>query len=116
MREVPPNREAGEQRFGDASTHLPPFRLRNAGYNSGMIEAVAANTKLHRRFCEAVRTRRLELGLTQAVVAQRLGISVPTYSAIENGRASPSLDQVERVAKALECDGGDLLTLEKSVA
>lgn len=72
-------------------------------------------TTLHRRFCIAVKRRRHELGLTQAQVSSRLGITVPSYSAIENGRASPTLDQVERVAAALECDAADLIAAENSV-
>jgi len=103
----------GESRstFGAScdNASAPPFYNRNVGYNAGMIETVPAKTKLHRRFCDAVRAHRVELGLTQAVVAARLGVTAPTYNAIESGKASPTLDQVERVAKALGCDPSELL-------
>jgi transcriptional regulator with XRE-family HTH domain len=72
-------------------------------------ESVPAKTKLHRRFCDAVRAHRIASGLTQAAVAARLGVTAPTYNAIESGKASPTLDQVERVARALGCDPSELL-------
>ena len=65
--------------------------------------------KLHKRFLANLRARRLELGLTQADVADRLGIAQPSYAAIESGRRNPGLDVVERVALALDCDSADLL-------
>jgi transcriptional regulator with XRE-family HTH domain len=66
------------------------------------MEQMAAATPVHRAFCENVRDRRKQLGLTQEAVAEMLGISQPTYAGIEAGRRVPGLDVVERVAEALE--------------
>lgn len=62
---------------------------------------MAKDSRLHRVFCDNVKRRRKELGLTQGEVAERLGVSQPAYAAIETGRNDPSLDVVERVAVAL---------------
>jgi transcriptional regulator with XRE-family HTH domain len=67
------------------------------------------NVELHKRFTANVRRRRLTLGLTQLQVAEELGISQPSYAAIETGRRNPGLDVVEKVAKALDCEAADLL-------
>lgn len=67
------------------------------------------DTRLHQVFCDNVRRRRLELELTQHDVAKRLDVSQPAYAAIEAGRCSPSLDTVQRVAEALECNPAQLL-------
>lgn len=70
---------------------------------------MAKDCTLHRMFCQRVIERRKELGLTQAQVSNRLGISQPAYAQIESGKSCPSLDVVERVATALECTGSELL-------
>lgn len=65
--------------------------------------------ELHQRFLTNIRRRRAALGLTQADVADRLGIKQASYAAIESGRRNPGLDVVDEVAQALECDGTELL-------
>lgn len=50
----------------------------------------------------AIRRRRRSLGLTLAAVATRSGLSVPFLSQIENERARPSAQSLDRVARALE--------------
>lgn len=71
---------------------------------------MAASTSLHKAFCENVRSRRGQLGLTQKDVAARLGISQPAYAFMEAGRTVPGIDVVERVAKALNIPPALLLT------
>ncbi len=70
---------------------------------------MAADSPLHRIFCDNLRARRKELGLTQAQVAKTLGVDQSTYSQIENGRAAPTLSTVERVALALDTSWSELL-------
>ncbi|GAA2554221.1 MULTISPECIES: helix-turn-helix domain-containing protein [Streptomyces] len=57
----------------------------------------------------AVRRRRRALDLTLAVVAERSGLSVPFLSQIENERARPSQNSLERVADALRTTAVELL-------
>lgn len=71
---------------------------------------MAASTTLHKAFCENVRSRREQLGLTQKDVALRLGVSQPTYAALEGGKAVPGIDIVERVGRALNITPALLLT------
>lgn len=71
---------------------------------------MAASTALHKAFCENVRARRDQLGLTQKDVAERLGVSQPTYAALEAGKSVPSIDIVDRVARALGLSPALLLT------
>ena len=58
-------------------------------------------TALHEGFCQSVRVWRKELGLTQADLAERLGVTQEAVSAIERGKGSPSLDSIEKVAAAM---------------
>lgn len=59
-------------------------------------------SELHKTFMANVRARRHELGLTVKDMANRLGISQPSYTQIEKGRRVPSLSVIERVSAALE--------------
>lgn len=68
-----------------------------------------ATGELHKLFCESVKRRRLELGLKQAEVAVKMGISTPAYCQIEIGLRVPSLTVVESVAKALRTSPAHLL-------
>jgi transcriptional regulator with XRE-family HTH domain len=61
-----------------------------------------ATSDEHAEFCERVKARRKELGLTQVQMAERLGISRPAYTEIESGRREPGLNQILRVASALK--------------
>ncbi|MEX1106137.1 MAG: XRE family transcriptional regulator [Ilumatobacteraceae bacterium] len=49
----------------------------------------------------AVRERRLANGLTLVGLAERVGLSQPFLSQVENGRARPSLMSLHRIAEAL---------------
>lgn len=66
-------------------------------------------SKLHKTFMENVRARRLELGLTVQQMAERLGVSQPSYTQIEMGRRVPTLSVVERVSQALGIAAAALL-------
>lgn len=68
-----------------------------------------ATSNEHAEFCRLVKARRNELGLTQAQVAERLGITRSAYAYIETGKFEPGLNQVIRVAKALEATARDLM-------
>ncbi|QDV26714.1 helix-turn-helix transcriptional regulator [Aureliella helgolandensis] len=66
-------------------------------------------TEEHSDFCERVKARRQELGLTQVEMAERLGLTQSTYASIERGRYEPGLNQIYRVAAALETNIHELL-------
>ena len=51
-----------------------------------------------------IRQYRKEAGLTQEVLAEKLGLSAKYIQFIENGRRRPSLKVVYRIAKILEVD------------
>jgi len=74
-----------------------------------MIAEADTRCVLHVTFCERIRARRKSLKLTQADIASRLKITPPSYSQIETGNSSPSLDTVSRVAEALGCKPIELL-------
>jgi transcriptional regulator with XRE-family HTH domain len=67
-----------------------------------------ATSEEHAEFCERVKTRRKELGLTQAEMAEKLSMTQPSYAYIESGRREPGLNQVVKVAKALGLTVSDL--------
>lgn len=72
-----------------------------------MSTIVASKTR--EWFARNVRTRRLALKLTQIELAERLEVSQPVVSDLENDRYSPSLDVVHKVAEALETTADTLL-------
>jgi transcriptional regulator with XRE-family HTH domain len=60
-------------------------------------------------FAANVKARRLELGLTQAQLAERLDCHVPYISDLENRRKSPYLGNLAKLAEALETSPDALL-------
>ncbi|MFC4011971.1 helix-turn-helix domain-containing protein [Nonomuraea purpurea] len=63
------------------------------------VEYVQAGLDL--RLGDMVRARRIELGLTQAEVAQHARISQPALSRIEGGGGVPTLAMLDRLARAM---------------
>lgn len=58
--------------------------------------------KIVRKFGKQLRKLRLEQGLTQEQLAERLGCATTFISRIENGRRSPSLANIGRLAEILD--------------
>jgi transcriptional regulator with XRE-family HTH domain len=58
---------------------------------------------------DRIRTRRLELGLTLAEVAERAGLSLPYVANLERGRGNPTVDALRKLAAALEIPASRLL-------
>ena len=52
-------------------------------------------------FCKAMRRRRQAMGLTQGKVATAVGVTDTMIASWETGRYSPSLDSLDRWARAL---------------
>lgn len=53
---------------------------------------------------QAVRERRLQLGLSQTEVATRAGMTQPALSRLEAGGAVPTIPVLDRLAAALRAD------------
>lgn len=66
-------------------------------------------TELQVTFGERVRERRNELNWTQKQLARKLDMSQGYLSEIETGLRAPTLDTVERIAKALKSTADSLL-------
>ena len=56
---------------------------------------------------------REQRGLSVRALAERAGVSYPTISRIESGRMSPTVEMLEKLAKALDIDARDLLAPSK---
>ncbi|NUS44055.1 MAG: helix-turn-helix transcriptional regulator [Mycobacteriaceae bacterium] len=66
-------------------------------YHAGRAEAALAI-----EFANAIRERRLELGLTQTQLAGRAGLRQPDVSRLEAGGGTPTIGMLDRLAHALE--------------
>lgn len=66
--------------------------------------AVSKNNGLNikQRFGQAVRKRRRELDITQEELAERAGVHRSYIANIERGEINPALENIERIAEALE--------------
>jgi len=51
---------------------------------------------------------RKRFGMTQAVAAKELGIALPTYRGLEQGRPTPYTQVIKMAVQNLERDGGGL--------
>ncbi len=66
-------------------------------------------TKLAKSVGALVATRRKAIGLTQAELAEKLGIEQESMSRIETGNITPSLTRLVSLADALNCSVESLL-------
>jgi transcriptional regulator with XRE-family HTH domain len=60
-----------------------------------------------------IKATRLQMGLTQAELARRAGISIRYLSRLETEPQNLSLDVLEEIAKALRTSPSDLLSPQK---
>ena len=67
------------------------------------------NARLPKVLGKKIRKRRNELDLTQEELADKVGISRVYIGYIEQGRHAPSLEVLEKIAKALNIRLSDLL-------
>ena len=65
---------------------------------------------------ERIKTLRLERGLTQVQLGQRLDMTQPNLSAIERGARGVTVHQIVRIAKALGASTDEILLAEKAPA
>ncbi len=74
-------------------------RRSTSEYREGYVEAQRAF-----RIGQAVRERRLALGLSQTEVARRAGMTQPALSRLEAGGVIPTIPLLERITAALDAD------------
>jgi len=67
------------------------------------------NLSLRRRFAESLKRMRLEKGLSQEALADLAGLHRTYIGSVERGERNISIDNIERLAHALECDPKKLL-------
>lgn len=69
------------------------------------------NCKLVRIFAHNVRTRRLELGVSQEALAEAAGVHRTYIGMIERGEKNVTIYNIERIAMALNLDAASLLIM-----
>lgn len=108
-REAARSARTGKHGIADVYNTPPAFfdNLRPLLTIGGMI---AVQEDLRTILAANIRQRRRELGMTQADLALRLDVSQPYIVKVEKGRVSTGLDQLARLAEALEVDAASLLT------
>ncbi|MEV0466449.1 helix-turn-helix transcriptional regulator [Nocardia tengchongensis] len=81
---------------------LRSSRVNRPDFDAGEYDAGREEARLAIEFADAIRERRLELGLTQKQLAERAGLSQPEVSRLESGGGTPTIGMLERLARALE--------------
>ena len=61
-----------------------------------------SNAKLPKVLSKRIKKRRNELGITQEELAEKIGVSRVYVGYVEQGRNTPSLEILEKIAKALK--------------
>ena len=67
------------------------------------------NSKLPKALGKKIQKRRKELGFTQEEIAEKIRMSRAYVGYIEQGRNAPSLDALEKIARALKTSVSTLL-------
>ena len=66
------------------------------------------NAKLPKSLGKKIQRKRKDLSLTQDELAEKVGISLTYMGFIEQGRYAPSLEVLNKIAKALKIPLSDL--------
>ena len=65
------------------------------------------------RLANGLKQRRTEVGLTQAELAERVGVTRKTVNTVENGVFTPSATLAIKLAQALNVPGEQLFWIER---
>jgi transcriptional regulator with XRE-family HTH domain len=68
-----------------------------------------SNAKLTKTICNKIKKYRNDKGFTQEDLAEKVGVSRVYIGYVEQGRNTPSLEILEKIAKALKVSITDLL-------
>ena len=77
-------------------------------YIRGM-EIILQPAELRKVVAGNIKSRRIELGLTQCEMAEKLHISQPHVGRLENGASCPSVEMLARLAEVLRTNPGSLM-------
>lgn len=67
------------------------------------------NAKLTKTICKKIRKYRHEAGLTQEELAEKVDVSRVYIGYVEQGRNTPSLEMLGKIAKALKVKLSDIV-------
>jgi transcriptional regulator with XRE-family HTH domain len=67
------------------------------------------NAKITKTICKRIRKYRHEAGLTQEDLAEKVGVSRVYIGYVEQGRNTPSLEILGKIAKALKVRLSDII-------
>lgn len=84
--------------------------------HSAMDQTEKSKSRLGRKLGNQISSRRKELGITQAALAEVVGINTESISRIERGTALPSLTTLELIANHLQTSPSRLLETSSSLA
>jgi transcriptional regulator with XRE-family HTH domain len=68
-----------------------------------------SNAKLTKVICKRIKKYRGEIGMTQEDLAEKVGVSRVYVGYVEQGRNTPSLEILEKIAKNLKVKLRDLV-------
>lgn len=75
---------------------------------------LSRNLSLRQKFADNLKKIRLEKGLSQEALADLAGLHRTYIGSVERGERNISIDNIERIAKALGCDPNNLIKRETS--
>lgn len=67
---------------------------------------------MDKQFAENLKNARIRAGLTQAQVAEKIGVAPSSYSFYESGKREPDVMKIKQIAAVLGVTGDDLLGIE----
>jgi len=68
-----------------------------------------SNAKLTKTICKRIKKYRGEVGMTQEDLSEKVGVSRVYIGYVEQGRNTPSLEILEKIAKALKVRLSDIV-------
>jgi transcriptional regulator with XRE-family HTH domain len=68
-----------------------------------------SNAKLTKTICKRIKKYRYDIGMTQEDLAEKVGVSRVYIGYVEQGRNTPSLEILEKIAKSLKVKLPDLV-------
>jgi transcriptional regulator with XRE-family HTH domain len=74
-----------------------------------IMATMSSVSPAHVRFGKRIRELRVAKGLTQEMLAAKIGVDRSYMGFLERGERNPSLEVILKIAKVLGVDSGDLL-------
>lgn len=77
------------------------------------MPGTSEDAKLRREQGKRIRSRRVELSITQLDLAKSVGVSKPAVSQWERGKSTPRLSLQRAIAERLETPWSDIFSLDR---